>query len=289
MGLGDVAQGAAGRNVAHRGALLVLKHIVGNGHQGIFLAKRLAVLANQRQTVHIGVYADAKVGIVGHNCLAQAHQIGRQRLGIVGKMARRLTVYGDALHAQLLQKARHNHAAHRIHRVQHHFEVRRLYGRQVHQRIGLHGVDVDLGIIFIGDGAKLQHLLEIKILFGCGCQNLLALCVGEKLAVAAQKLEGIPLGGIVAGGDYNAAVRLFAGDRKFCGGGGGHTYIDNLYTAGNQRVTHNAVYHRAGDAGVAAHNNPLAAACKSGGKLHDVYGGQSVAHCAAYGAPDSGY
>ena len=149
VGLSYVAQGAAGRNVAHSGALLVLQDIVGNGHQGIFLAKRLAVLANQRQTVHIGVYADAKVGIVGHNCLAQAHQIGRQRLGVVGKMARRLTVYGDALHAQLLQQARHNHAAHRIHRVQHNLEVRRLYGSQVHQRIGLHGVDVDLGIIFI--------------------------------------------------------------------------------------------------------------------------------------------
>ena len=197
-------------------------------------------------------------------------------------------VDGDALHAELLEQLRHYHCAHRVHRVEHDLEVGVADGLQVYQLVVLDGVYVDLGVIFICNTPQFGDFPEIEVLGFGGGQYGLALGVGEELALVAEQLEGIPLHRIVAGGDDDAAVGLLADYGNLCGRSGRHADVDNLNTACHQSVADQAVYHGAGDAGVAAHNYLLASLGVCGSEFNYIDGGQGIAHCAADGSSDSG-
>jgi hypothetical protein len=63
------------------------QHVVGAGHQGVLLAEEAAVLAHQGQAVHVGIHADAEVGLVLHHGIAEVREVLGQRLGVVGELA----------------------------------------------------------------------------------------------------------------------------------------------------------------------------------------------------------
>ncbi len=96
VGHGHIAQCTRRRQVAHRGARSVVKHIVGNGNQRVFLHKELAILHHDGQAVHVGVYDKAHIGLALAHKVADGGEVLGNGLGSVPEIAAR--VAEQALH-----------------------------------------------------------------------------------------------------------------------------------------------------------------------------------------------
>ena len=68
------------------------QHVIGYANQRVFLAKHGSVLTNKSQTVDIGIDNNTQVIITRAHLIHNATQILLQRLWVVGKIARRLTI-----------------------------------------------------------------------------------------------------------------------------------------------------------------------------------------------------
>ena len=64
---GHVAKGTGRTQIAYSGTRSAVQYIVGNGYQGVFLAKHLPGLVNQGQAVHVGIHDHAQVGSNGRH------------------------------------------------------------------------------------------------------------------------------------------------------------------------------------------------------------------------------
>ena len=108
-----ITQGTGRTQVGNGRAWRVLQYIVGHADQRIFLAIHPSVLADDSQTIHVGVYHKGHiVAALGH----QPHdvtQVALQRLGVVLEVACGFAIeLLHMLHAQLLQQLGQNDAAH---------------------------------------------------------------------------------------------------------------------------------------------------------------------------------
>ena len=102
---GDVTQGTGGTEVRNGVARSLRQHVVGHAHQGVFLAKHRTRLADQSQTVYVGVDHDAQVVVSsGFHLVHDAREILLQRFGIMGEIAGRLAVEHFIFHAELRQE-----------------------------------------------------------------------------------------------------------------------------------------------------------------------------------------
>ena len=306
VGLRHVAQGAAGAEVGNRIArrharlFRPLEQIVGHGHEGVFFDERLAVLADECEAVHVRVDADAQVGLLADDRLAQLDEVLRQRLGVVGEVARGLAVEGDAFHAEALQQARHDDAAHGVDGVEHHLEAGLADRFRVHGLQGQDGVDVLVGEVMLLDAAQLVHRGEVEVARFREVQDGLAFGRGEEFAVLVEQLEGVPLARVVAGGQDDAAVCAGEADGQLRGRGGGEAALHHVHAAGHEGAADELLDHRAAEARVAADDHLVALAAVRGGlahlqartvcigELNDIDGGQGLAGGTADGAADAG-
>ena len=127
MCAGNIAQRAGGRHIAHRIPGGVAQHVIRHADQGVLFAEHLAVLADNRQAVHIGVNHKAYIR------LAALEQVAY--LGVVGEFSiRRAVEFDDVLHAQGTQDSGDGNAADGIDTINSHSEV--LGGNRflIHQR-----------------------------------------------------------------------------------------------------------------------------------------------------------
>ena len=297
MGFGHVAQRAGRRYVRDGGARADRKHGVGHGDQRIFLSERHAVLADEGQTVDVGIDGDAQVGLLAYHGFAQADEIGRQRLRIVGEMAVRLTVERDAGHAEGLEEGGHTDAAYGVDGIEHHLEAGSPDGRYVDEGIIEHGIDVRLREILLRQRPDPVDVHEIEVFrFGHLLQGL-SFGIGQELALFIEEFQGVPLLGVMRGGEDDTAVGVFEADGHFRRGRGSQSGVDHVDAAGKERAGDHVVHHLSGDTGVAADNHFIPVfsrefqqeltgiGCR---EFDNVERGESVADRAADGTPDTG-
>ena len=255
VALRDVAQGTRRGEVRNRVAGLFGKDVVRHGHQRVLLDEHRAVLRDERQTVDVGVDDDAQVGFLAHDDLRNLRQVLRQRLGVVGEFARGFAVQLHDLAAQLAQQLRHHDAAHRVHGVDDDLETALAHGGNVHQRQIQYLTDVYLVEILarqhMTDGVD-GGVVEI-LLLGHG-QHLLALGVVQKFAVGVEQFQGVPLAGVVRGGDDDAAVGFLGDDGHLGSRSGTQPDVDDVGTAGQQGPFHEVRDHFTRNTGVASYD-----------------------------------
>ena len=306
VGLGHVAQGAAGAEVRDGDARLharlfrPLEQVVRHAHERVLFHERLAVFADERQTVHVRVHADSEVSFLTNDGLAQLDQVLGQRLRIMGEIARGLAVDGYALHAQALEQARHDDAAHAVHRVQNHLEAGLLDRGQVHGLELQHGLDVLVREVVLLDRAQLIHRREIEILAGRKVQDRLTLDRREELALVVQELEGVPLARVMRSCEDDAAVRICECHGQLGRGSAGKAAFHHVHSAGDEGSADQLLHHLAADSGVPSDNHFVALAVIGRGltaresravrvcKLHYVYRGEAFACRAADCSADAG-
>ena len=164
--LGHVAQGTRGRQVGNRiAAGLVLEHVVGHGHQRVFLAEHTAVLAHKRQPVHIRIHDNAQVVAAFFEFGRNLGQVFGQRLRVVSKHAGGVAVeQGLPFHAQGSQQHWHGHAARRVDAIYDYVEVAVRDGRPVYEWQGQNRFDVFLQVAVVGAVfAQFLHFGKRKI------------------------------------------------------------------------------------------------------------------------------
>ena len=124
VGFGHIPESPAGAEVRYRVAgrdtlpLGSAEQVVGHGDEGILLDERLSVLADERETVHIGIYAYSEIRAVLDHRLAQGREVRGKRLRVMCELAAYLGVYGDAFHSEPFQQPRHYYGSDGIHGIQ---------------------------------------------------------------------------------------------------------------------------------------------------------------------------
>ena len=101
-----------------------------------------------------------------------------------------------------------------------------------------------------------------------------ALGVAEELTPCVEQFEGVPLAGIVRGGDDDAAVGVVGSDCEFHARGGAEPDVDDVGAAAQERAFDQVADQRARDAGVAADDDTKSFARVLGGGETDVCGGE---------------
>ncbi len=214
-----------------------------------------------------------------------------QGFGIVGKTAVDLAVQDIYFAAQRLQDGGHGYGAGRVDGIHHHSEAAILYGLHFHVGQGQNArhMVVQRGIIAAA-GAEAIH-------FGVGDAAVLeqgeegfTVGLGDEFAGGIEEFEGVPVCGVVAGREDDAAAGLFTGHGHFDGGRGGEAQVNDLDAQCQQGLCDQCADHGAGDASVAAQYDFGGGAgleepgAVGGGAFNDVLRSEVVAGLAADGA-----
>ena len=238
----------------------MLQDIVGNGYQGIFLAVHRAVLAEEGQTVHIGVNNEAYIMTALLHQRLDVGQILLQRLRVVLEVAGGLgkeSCYG--LHAQLLEQLRQDNAAHAVHAVEGNAEVGLPDSLGIHQVKAQYHVNVLLVIaVILAVAAQVIHIGILEVLCLGNAQHLVALSLVQELAFFIQQLQGIPHTGIMTGSDDDTAAGTLHGNGNLGGRSGGQTDIDNIESHAHQGSAYHILDHGTRDTGITAYHNLVA-------------------------------
>ena len=306
MLLRHIAQGTGGTKVRDGVAFRMRQHIIGHADQRIFLAKHRAVLADERQSVHVGVDHDAQVILAGLHLVHDALQVLLQRFGIVGEVARRLAVENRVFHTQLIEQLGQDDTTHRVDGVHTHTEMRLLDGIFVHQAKRHDFVDVPLvGLIAIDVMPQVLHVGIFEVLLLGNLQHLGAVLRRQELTLAVQQLQGVPLTWVVRGGDDDATVGTQPLNSQLRRRRGGEADVHHVVAHAHDGATHHIIDHHTRDAGVAADNNGRAVLIEIGilsqsaiptdergvgrCELHDVKRIERVARATADGSANTRY
>lgn len=297
--LGDVAESTGGAHVAHSIAGGVVEHIVGNAHERIFFAKHLAVLADESQTVNIRVDNDTHVAFLGGDEGCDVGKVLGDGLGIVLEVAGRVAVQlYNFVHAESLEQAGDGDSAGGVDGIYGYAEVGFLDGFSINQFELEHALDMGVdGVVVFGDFAKVVDFCETDFVALCQSEHLVAFGCVDELALLVEELECVPMAGVVAGCDDDAAIGLVLYYRHFGGRGGGEACFDNIDAHALKGSYYKTVDHGAGKTGVASYYEgeslPVVLALEEGGEcggeLDNVDGAESIACGTADGAADTRY
>ena len=286
---GEVRNGVAAR--------ILRQNIVGHGNQRILLDEHRAVLADQRQPVHVGIDDDAQIGFLAADRLRDSGQVFGQRFGVVGEFACRVAVQLHDFAPQPPQEFGHNDAAHGIHGVHDHLEAAFADRLGVHERKRQHLLDMRPVERFARKHMPdAVHAGVLEALLLGHRQHALALGVGEEFAVGVEQLQGVPLTRVVRRGDDDAAVGPLGDDGHLGARRGAEPDVDHVGAAGQQGALDQIGDHFARNTGVAAYDYgkffagiPLGdQTCVCGGEFHDVGGRQVLGLRPAHRAADTG-
>ena len=306
MGFGHVPESPAGAEVRYRVAgrdtlpLGSAEQVVGHGDEGILLDERLSVLADERETVHIGVYAYSEIRAVLDHRLAQGSEVRGKRLRIMSELAAYLGVYGDAFHSEPFQQPRHYYGPDGVHGIQHYLEARRPYGIGVDRIEGEHRIDMFVGEVVVLHVSEAVHRGEVELSAFREIQNLLSLPCAEELSVASEQLEGVPLPGVMACGDDYPAVGSAHQHGELGRGRGRMAAAYDIHPASCERAAYQLLHHFSAYARVPADDDAVAPAVRGHrlprGKrgavgvceLDYIYGSEAFPAGASYGSAYSG-
>ena len=111
----------------------------------------------------------------------------------------------------------------------------------------------------------------------------------EQFALAVEEFEGIPVLGIVRGGDDDAAIGMGSTHGKGCGGRGGEADVDHLAAHGHEGAHNDVAHHGARLSGIAPDDH-LSGTQKQGegrGIFHDVKRVKAFVGVSADGSADA--
>ena len=136
--------------------------------------------------------------------------------------------------------------------------------------------------------SQMVHIGILESLFRRKPQHLVAFLLVQKLAPLIQQFQGVPHPGVVRGCQDDAAAGPLHRHGQFRGRCGSQPDVHHIKAHPHQRAANHVAHHLAGDAGIAPHNNLIAAnggrltdqRCIGRRKLHNIQRIQRVAHAA---------
>lgn len=211
------------------------KDVVGHGDEGVFLAEHSAVFADEGQAVNVGIYDDAEVEGAFTHAAHDALEILFEGLGIVGEVAVGLAVEYLVADAEGFKQSREDDAADAVDGIHADAELGLADGFAVNEAESKHALYMALveGVVF--DVAT--QMIYVGIFEGFGlsdAEHLVAGFLVEELAFAVEQLQGVPLAGVVGGGDDDAAVGSAHADGKFGGRRGGESDVDYVVAVAHE-------------------------------------------------------
>ena len=143
--------------------------------------------------------------------------------------------------------------------------------------------------------AQSIHLGEREIFcFGDG-QHTFAFGVIEEFAFFVEQLEGVPLLGVMAGGEDNTSCGFLAGDGQFGSRRGCQPDIHHIVAHAHECTANDGLYHVSAQTGVATYNYHIiirhrrTALCRIGGReTNDIHGVQPFTNATTDRAADTG-
>ena len=299
MTLCDVAQGTGRAQIRNGVALVVSQHVVGHRDQRVFLTEHAAVLADESQTVDIGVNDDAEVKtllrradrvFIGTHLVHDALQILLQGLGVVGELSCALAVQNLVVDAQCLEQLGQDDAANGVDGVGTDAELAGLDSLDISQTEVEHRLHMTLvhGVV-PHDAAQLLDGCIVEVLSLSNAQHLCAVGSRQELAIAVEQLQGVPLRGVMRCGDDDAAVGLVPAYGQLCGRCRGQPDVDDFVAHADECAADDVAHHGSADTSVASDDNLLATdECGVGRcKLHDVQRIERVARLSADGTTNT--
>ena len=239
-----VAKGACGAEVADSVSRSVGENIVGNGDQSVFLAKHSAVFADEGKTVNIGVNNDAKVVASLADLVHDALKVAFEWFGIVGETSCGFGIEHGVFNAKGVEEAWKDDAADTVDGIDTDTETACLHCLDIYEVEGKnvrYVARVEIGVGSIG--AKVFDIGIDKCLAFGYLKHSCAVGCGEELALGIEKLQGVPLCGIMACGDDDAAVGIVMAHGKLCGGCGGKTEVDDIEPHAQKSSANHAAHH----------------------------------------------
>ncbi len=200
-GLDDLTGGEVG----HHRPLAMGEDQPGHQGEGVVLSDGPTPLIHQRQTVRIRIHGQAEIGIDLGHASAKRYEVLGNRLRLAGEATVGLEIESHDLTAQAGEQLGHEDAAGAAGAVQHDFELACGDAIPIDEVDGQDTLEMSLR----GPGYLLHRAQSIRNVGGrlsrsqirhelpppLGCQEG---------AVGAGELQGVPLGGIMAGGDHDA-------------------------------------------------------------------------------------
>ena len=235
----------------------MLQDVVGNGNESVLLAIHSAVLAEESQTVHVGVNYECDIVLALLHELLDFNKVLLQRFGIVLEVTGRLCEQaGNLLHTELLEQLGQDDTTYTVYCIESHLEVCVAYCLNVNEVEIQNHVDVLLVVrVVLGVLAQVIHISILEILSLCNAENLLALLLVEELALLVQKLQGIPHTGVVACSEDDTAVCALHCNCNLGGWSAGQTDVHHIKAHAHQSTADNVLHHLARDTCVATNNN----------------------------------
>ena len=232
------------------------QYVVSNRNQSILLTKHHAILANQSQTVNIGIDNYTQVCLLAYDNLRNFGQVLGQRLGIVRKLTIGVTVELDNLATHTTQQLGNSRTTHRIDSVYDNLKILLGNSLNINQRQCQHHIDVsEIEVLACYNTTNVVNIGELIVgLFGKS-KHLLTIFVGQELATSIEQLQRIPLLGIVRSGDDNTTIGLMRSDCHLDTRSGTEIDIDNISTATDQRALNQAHNHLTRDAGITTYDD----------------------------------
>ena len=229
--------------------------MVGHRHKGVFFPEEAPVLAHKTQPVHVRIHADAQVARLGRDGVRQIHEVFGQGLRVVGKMSCGVAMHRHNVHIERLKKKGHRQPARGVHRIHGHFQAGRTDGVGVDELQAQHVVHVLLQPrVVVGGGAGVVHVGKRQGRLG-QIQHAFSRILGQEFAMLVQQLQGVPLFGVVGGGQNQPAIGLQPWHGQFHRGGGAQSQVDHVDALGIQGTAHNVSDPRPTDPGVAPHHH----------------------------------
>ena len=232
------------------------KHIVGNADKCVFLAEHLSVLADEGQTVYVGVNHDTEVVLSAAHLVHDAREVLLERLRIMCEVACWLSVEHFVFHAETVEQLRQNDSSNRVDGIHAHLEASLLHCFGIYQLKAEHVFDVpQVGLVAVDKVSQFVNRRVAEVLALGNVEHLSTVFSREELAIAVEQLQRIPLTGVVAGCDDDATVGSKRGYGKFSGGRCGQSDVHHIVAHAHESAADNVVYHHSRKARVAPYDD----------------------------------
>lgn len=151
------------------------------------------------------------------------------------------------------------------------------------------------GVEILGIGAEIVDFGERYFAAFGEAEDFGAFGCIDEFAAGVEEFKGVPMLGVVGGGDDDAAISMFVDNRHFGGGGCGEARFDDVHAHSDEGADDEVVDHSAGEACIATDDEgercgrflTLEEGCESGGEFHHIDGAEAVAGLAADGAANA--
>ena len=164
----------------------------------------------------------------------------------MGEIAVCLAIENSVIYTESLQQIGQNDAAHAVDRVHTHLETGFFDGIHIHQFQAKYIFNVAcVERVVLSIFAQVVHISIGKVILISNSKHFVAVCLGEKFAFMIEQLECIPMAGVVAGGNNDAAGSSRHAHGQLCGWSCGKTYVDDIIATSHQTSAHNLVDHGA--------------------------------------------